>query len=83
VSVLVTPRAASDELFLDGGVLRARLHAPPVEGAANAALVALLAARLRLPKSAIQLERGATSRSKVLAISSLSAEEFWRRLGLQ
>lgn len=82
MSVRVTPRAAADELALDGETLRARVHAPPVEGAANAALIALLAARLRIAKSGIQVERGATSRAKVVAIAGLSADEFWRRLGL-
>jgi uncharacterized protein (TIGR00251 family) len=82
VSVHVTPRASSDALSLECDRLRARLHASPVEGAANVALLSLFAARLRVPKSAVQLERGTTARAKVVAITGLSAEEFWQRLGL-
>ena len=77
----VTPRAAADELIWIDGELRARLHAPPVDGAANAALLALLAARLRLPRGALRIHRGATARVKVVAIDGLSAAEFWRRIG--
>jgi uncharacterized protein YggU (UPF0235/DUF167 family) len=81
VSLRVTPRAARDELILEGGELRARLHAPPVEGAANAALLALLAARLHVPKTALELVRGATARQKVVAIAGLSPDDLWGRLG--
>jgi uncharacterized protein (TIGR00251 family) len=86
VALLVTvgalPRACRNEIVREGDGLRVRLTAPPVGGAANAALVALLAERLRLPKRAVTVARGETSRQKVLAISGLTAEEFWRRLGL-
>lgn len=83
VSVRVTPRSAMDDLTYEQEMLRAKLHAPPVDGAANAALIALLATRLRLPKSVIRIERGTTAREKVVAIAGLSADEFWRRLGIQ
>ncbi|HKB47859.1 MAG TPA: DUF167 domain-containing protein [Ktedonobacterales bacterium] len=82
VTVRVVPRASRDELAREGDLLRARLTAPPVEGAANAALVALLSERLRIPKRAVTVTRGARSREKLLAIAGLTAAEFWRRLGL-
>jgi uncharacterized protein YggU (UPF0235/DUF167 family) len=77
----VTPRARRNKLTLeDDGTLRAHLTAPPVEGAANDALVSLLAERLRLPKRAITIVRGAASRDKQIAIASISAEELRARL---
>jgi uncharacterized protein len=82
VSVRVTPRASRDDVALEGNRLHIRLHAPPVEGAANTALVALLAKRLSVPRRSVSLERGETSREKVLAIAGLSADEFWKRLAL-
>jgi uncharacterized protein YggU (UPF0235/DUF167 family) len=82
VSVRVTPRAGRDALALEGGVLRIRLAAAPVDGAANAALLALLATRLRVPTRAVTLLRGATSREKLVAIAGLSAADFWQRLGI-
>lgn len=81
IAVRVTPRASRDTLTLEGEhVIRARLTAPPVEGAANEALVTLLAARLRLPKRAITITRGASSRDKHVAIMGITADELRTRL---
>ena len=80
VPVRVTPRARRNALSLEGGSLRAWLTAPPVEGAANAALRALLAERLGLPKRAITLVRGETAREKVVAIEGVTAEVFRKRI---
>jgi Uncharacterized conserved protein len=60
--------------------LRARLTAPPVDNAANEALVKLLADQLALPKRAITIVRGATSRQKIIEIADLTVEELRRRL---
>ena len=81
VMCYVTPRAKRERIACEGGKLRVWLHAPPVDGAANEALIALFARALNLPKRAITLERGATTRQKTLAIEGLSAETFWSRLG--
>ncbi len=78
--VRVFPRSNRSELIVVADGLQARLVAPPVEGAANEALIALFAERLRLPKRSVRLARGRASRQKVLGITGLSAEEFWRRL---
>ena len=82
VSIHVTPRAACDDVELEGNRLRVHLHAPPVEGAANTALIVLLAKRLSVPRRSVILERGESSREKVLSIEGLSADEFWKRLAL-
>ena len=80
VPVRVAPRARRNAFTLEGETLRAWLTAPPVEGSANAALLALLAERLGLPKRAVTLLRGESSREKLVAIEGLSAEEFRKRL---
>jgi uncharacterized protein YggU (UPF0235/DUF167 family) len=80
VAVRVTPRARRNALTLEGETLRAWLTAPPVDGAANAALLALLAERLGLPNRAVTLLRGESSREKLVAIEGVSAEEFRKRL---
>src|SRR5579884_3297080 len=82
LAVRVTPRASRDDLNCEGGVLRVRLQAPPVEGAANEALIAFLARRLGLPKRAVTLEGGATAREKLVAVAGLTVEELWQRLGV-
>lgn len=69
----LTPRGGPsriDGIGEDGGrpVLRVRVPAPPVEGAANAALVAFLAASLGLPRSAVTIVGGAQARVKRLRL---------------
>lgn len=82
VAVRVTPRASRDAITCEGGTLRVRLHAPPVEGAANDALIALFAHRLGLPKRAFAIVRGAASRDKLLTVRGLSLDAFWRLIGV-
>ncbi|MCR6671166.1 DUF167 family protein [Devosia ginsengisoli] len=73
--VRVTPNAGRDaiegiEIRDDGScVLRIRVKAVPDKGKANAAAVALLAKALGVPKSAISVAAGDTSRFKTLAVS--------------
>lgn len=74
VAARVTPKAAADRLrgvVLDqAGVawLQVAVTAVPEDGRANKAVVALLAKRWRLPKSAIEVVQGATDRRKVLLV---------------
>jgi len=80
LAVRLTPRAHHDKV--EGiqpdpqgrPTLVLRLTAPPVEGAANTALIAFVAKSLRLPKSAIGIASGETSRTKSLRISAPDAE---------
>lgn len=59
-----------------GDALKIRLAAPPVDGKANAALTEFLADRLGLPRSAVHLKSGQTSRRKVLAITGCSEAQI-------
>lgn len=71
LSLAVTPnakRTACDGLH--DGALRVRLAAPPVDGKANEALVAWLAAELGLPRRAVQLARGAGARRKLVEVQA-------------
>jgi len=74
IRVRLTPRAAADRLGgvraeADGGVaLKAAVTAPPEDGRANAALVALLAKAWRVPKSTIRVVAGAADRRKILLV---------------
>lgn len=62
------------------GALRVALTAPPVEGEANAALVALLAKALGRPKRDVAVIAGAANRSKRVRVAGLSADEVRARL---
>jgi uncharacterized protein YggU (UPF0235/DUF167 family) len=80
--VRVVPRASRTALSRDpSGVLRAHLTAAPVGGAANRALVALLAERLRLPRRSIELARGTRGRDKLVCVRGASAADLAARLG--
>jgi uncharacterized protein (TIGR00251 family) len=62
------------------GALVVQLAAPPVDGAANAELVATLASVLGVPKRDVTLVRGEASRAKVLEVRGLTAELVRERL---
>ena len=69
VSVHVQPRASRSEIVgLHGAALKVRLQAPPVDGAANEALVALLADRLGVARRAVKVVAGASSRAKTVEV---------------
>ena len=63
-----------------GDALKVKIHAPPVEGRANAALCEFLAGRLGLPPRAVTVVRGSTSRSKWIRIAGLALTEAKARL---
>lgn len=80
VSVRVQPRASRDEIAgRYGDAIRIRLTAPPVDGAANEALVKFLARTLDIPANAITIVAGARSRSKVVEFAGVP-EDRVRRL---
>jgi uncharacterized protein YggU (UPF0235/DUF167 family) len=79
-TVRLTPRAGADRI--DGvidGMLRARVAAPAVDGAANAALLRLLATELGVPRSDVQLIAGATARRKIIAIKGMDRQALLAR----
>jgi len=65
---------------MDDGSLKIRLTAPPVDGAANEALVDFLSRTLDLSKSSIEIVSGHTSREKRVKISGMSEEEVTQLL---
>jgi uncharacterized protein len=82
ITVRVQPRAARDEVVgAHGDALKVRLTAPPVEGRANAALVALLAKALGVSPSAVAVTTGQVGRIKVVTVAGLRPEEARARLG--
>jgi hypothetical protein len=73
VNVHVTPRASKSAVVgVHNGRLKVALAAPPVDGAANQALIALFAALLHVKKRDVTLARGETSRLKTLSIKGTS-----------
>ena len=87
--VRLTPRGGRDAvegwtLSPDGApMLKARVSPPPADGAANAALIELLAHALRRPKRDIRIVAGAASRLKQVEIDGVSEAEVARAFGRQ
>ncbi len=85
-SVRLTPRAGRDRI--DGvaeGLLRVRVAAPPIDDAANAALVRLLAHELGVPQSAVLITSGRTARRKVIEVAGvdpMAVAERWPGLAV-
>lgn len=78
----VTPRAGRDAVDgWAGDVLRARVAVAPTDGQANDALVRLLAKTLRIAPSRIAIVAGGQSRTKVLEVEGIAADELRAALG--
>ena len=72
-----SPRSTSERT---SPIIQVKLAAAPVDGAANDALVALLAKSLDLPKRAIRIVSGERSRTKRIEIDGLTLDDVMRRL---
>ena len=87
LAVRLTPRGgreAIDGWAVDGDgrpYLKVRVAAPPVEGAANLALIAFLAKVLGLPKSSLTIASGAGARLKLIDIAGCDLVSLERVLG--
>jgi uncharacterized protein (TIGR00251 family) len=81
-SVRVQPRASRDEIVgeYDDG-LKIRLAAPPVDDRANQALRKLLAARLKVPLTAVRIAAGERSRTKRVEVQGVTAAKIRQLAG--
>ena len=81
LAVQVAPRAAANRVLGPyRGALKVALTAPPVEGAANAALLTFLAGVLGVPRSRLTLAAGSARRAKLVHIRDLAPEAVLERL---
>jgi hypothetical protein len=82
IAVRVQPRASRDALVgVHDGALKIALTAPPVDGEANAALVAFVAAALGVPRRDVRIARGETSKTKVLEVVGVTEDAVRRWIG--
>ena len=83
--VQITPNARKSEVIgVQDDVLKIKLHAQPIEGKANEALVRFLADLLDVPKSAVTITHGHTGRRKTIEIAAvgMTAESAAAKLDL-
>lgn len=79
----VIPGARRDEIAgWYGDAVKVRCQAPALDGRANDSVIGLLAERLRVKRSDIELVHGERGRGKVVQISGLAADEAYARLGI-
>lgn len=83
IELRIQPRASRSEIVdVRAGQLRLRVAAPPVDGAANTAVVELLADRLAARKSDIEIVSGLQGRSKRVVVRGKTPDDVRARLGL-
>jgi uncharacterized protein len=80
IHVRVIPRGSKNLIEWEEGALKVRLTAPPVDGAANEALIALLAQRLGLSKRDVHIVHGAAGRHKIVEITGMTAEAIEQKI---
>ena len=81
VALHVVPRAKDCQISgMHNGALKVKVKAPPVDDAANRALVEFFSDLLRIPKSRFQILSGSKSRNKILQIRNLTLHEFLERI---
>ena len=68
IAVRVTPKASRDRILVEDDAIRVYVTTVPEDGKANKAVVKLLSKALGVPKTRLDLIRGATSRDKVFRI---------------
>ncbi len=81
LSVKLQPRASTDEIGTPlGDELKIKVTAPPVDAAANMALIDLLAEKLDCSRNRIELVRGHKSRHKIVRLHGFTVEEVFKKL---
>lgn len=68
INIRVIPRARVQKIVADGDTLRVYTNAAPTDGAANVAVIKMLAKHYDVPKTRIKIVRGETSHDKVIEI---------------
>lgn len=81
LAIKLQPRASRTEIGpLEGPELKIKVTAPPVDAAANEALLALLAEKLGSARGAVVILRGKTSRHKTILVRGVTVEKVWSAL---
>ena len=77
LTVRVVPRSSRSEIVGEhDGALKIKLTSPPVDGAANAELIALIAKKLGVPRSDVEITSGESSKTKQLRITGVTASQM-------
>jgi uncharacterized protein (TIGR00251 family) len=84
ISLTVMPRVSANRIEIDAnGVIRVKLTAPPVDGAANTSLLKFLATILDVPRSNLTILAGAQSRQKRILAEGILEDVAWRAVSAE
>jgi uncharacterized protein (TIGR00251 family) len=82
ITVQVSPNARHNEVLgFEDDILKVKIAAPPLQGKANKELIKFLSQSLKISRGSIAIERGLTSRSKVITIVGIDRAEIMKRMG--
>jgi len=77
IEILVQPRASRDKIGpMHDGRIKIAVTAPPVDGEANAAVIALLAKRLGVARSSVEIVAGASGRRKTIKLANVTQQQI-------
>ncbi len=80
-AVRIVPRSSRNQVVgVEGGALKIKLTAPPVEGAANAALIEFVAEWLGVRRSAVSIVSGDKARNKLVRVKGVTREQVLERV---
>ncbi len=80
-AVRVMPRSSRNQIVgVEGGALKIKLTAPPVEGAANAALIEFIAEWLGVRRSAVSIVSGDKARNKLVRVNGVTRGQLLKHL---
>ena len=80
ITIHVQPKSSQAKIVLEDSKIRVWVNAPPVDGAANEAIIKLFSKVLNVAKSRIEIIRGHSSREKTLRIEGFTENEIYERL---
>ena len=82
IVVQVQPNASQNRVArFEDGVLHLRIAAPPVKGKANRELLRFLSDILEISQTSLTIEKGLTSKRKVIAVTGLTQQQVTELLG--
>jgi uncharacterized protein (TIGR00251 family) len=82
-AVKVHPRAKKNAIIGEvGDALKVSLTSPPIDGRANDACIEFFAKLLKVPRSSVTIASGQTSRTKLIRVTGLSADEVRKRIAV-
>jgi len=76
VNIRISPNAKKNEIIKDGETVKVKITAQPIDGKANKALVEFLSKTFKIPKTAIVILKGETSKDKTVLFKTNDAQKL-------